>query len=104
MFEASGSAAALKTAIEVARPGATIVQLGLGGDVSLPLSALVAKEIALRGTFRFQEEFPLAVELLARGAIDPMPMLTARMPIEEAVEAFELAADRGRAMKVQLAF
>ncbi|TCZ53643.1 L-idonate 5-dehydrogenase [Roseicella aquatilis] len=104
VFEASGSAAALKTAIEVARPGATIVQLGLGGDVSLPLSALVAKEIALRGTFRFQEEFTLAVELLARGAIDPMPLLTARLPLEEAVAAFELAGDRGKAMKVQLAF
>ncbi|MCB4821037.1 L-idonate 5-dehydrogenase [Roseicella aerolata] len=104
VFEASGSAAALKTAIEVARPGAVIVQLGLGGDVSLPLSALVAKEIALRGTFRFQEEFALAIELLARGAIDPMPMLTATLPVEEAVAAFELAGDRSKAMKVQLAF
>jgi L-idonate 5-dehydrogenase len=104
VFEASGSAAALKTAIEVARPGATIVQLGLGGDVTLPLSALVAKEIALRGTFRFQDEFPLAVELLGRGAIDPMPLLTATLPAAEAVAAFELAGDRSRAMKVQLAF
>ncbi|NOG68787.1 L-idonate 5-dehydrogenase [Roseicella sp. DB1501] len=104
VFEASGSAAALKTAIEVARPGAVIVQLGLGGDVSLPLSTLVAKEIALRGTFRFQEEFPLAVELLGRRAIDPMPLLTATLPVEEAVAAFELAGDRGKAMKVQLAF
>ena len=104
VFEASGSAAALKAAIEVARPGATIVQLGLGGDVSLPLSALVAKEIRLRGTFRFQEEFPLAVQVLARGDIDPMPLLTATMPVEDAVAAFDLAADRSQAMKVQLAF
>jgi L-idonate 5-dehydrogenase len=104
VFEASGSAAALKTAIEVARPGATIVQLGLGGDVTLPLSALVAKEIGLRGTFRFQEEFPLALEVMARGDIDPRPLLSATMGIEEAVAAFELAGDRNRAMKVQIAF
>jgi L-idonate 5-dehydrogenase len=104
VFEASGSAAALATAIQVARPGAVIVQLGLGGDVSLPLSTLVAKEITLRGTFRFQEEFALAIEVLARGDIDPMPLLSATLPLADAVAAFELAADRGRAMKVQIAF
>ncbi|MDN3566677.1 L-idonate 5-dehydrogenase [Paeniroseomonas aquatica] len=104
VFEASGSGAALGAAIHAARPQATIVQLGLGGDVSLPLSSLVAKEITLRGTFRFHAEFALAVEVLARGGIDPTPLLTATMPAAEAVAAFELAADRGRAMKVQLAF
>ena len=104
VFEASGSGAALASAIQVARPQAVIVQLGLGGDVSLQLAALVAKEITLRGTFRFHEEFALAVEVLARGAIDPAPLLTATMPVADAVAAFELAADRSRAMKVQLAF
>ena len=34
VFEASGSGAALASAIHVARPQAVIVQLGLGGDVS----------------------------------------------------------------------
>lgn len=104
VFEASGSGAALAGAIQVARPQAVIVQLGLGGDASLPLSSLVAKEITLRGTFRFHEEFAQAVEVLARGGIDPRPLLTATMPLADAVAAFELAADRSRAMKVQLAF
>jgi L-idonate 5-dehydrogenase len=104
VFEASGSGAALAAAIQVARPQGVIVQLGLGGDVTLPLSALVAKEIDLRGTFRFHEEFPLAVEVLARGAIDPMPLLSATLPAEQAVAAFDLAGDRSRAMKVQLSF
>jgi L-idonate 5-dehydrogenase len=104
VFEASGSGAALAAAIQVARPQATIVQLGLGGDVGLPLSALVAKEITLRGTFRFHAEFALAVEMLARGGIDPMPLLSATLPAGDAIEAFELAGDRSRAMKVQLSF
>jgi L-idonate 5-dehydrogenase len=104
VFEASGSAAALAGAIQVARPGAVIVQLGLGGDASLPLSALVAKEITLRGTFRFQEEFALALDVLARRAIDPLPLLSATLPLAEAVAAFELAGDRRQAMKVQIAF
>ena len=33
-----------------------------------------------------------------------MPLLTDVLPVDDAVKAFELALDRGRAMKVQLAF
>ena len=50
------------------------------------------------------EEFALAVETLARRAIDVAPLLTAQFPVDRAAEAFALAADRSRAMKVQIAF
>lgn len=103
-FEASGSGAALAGALEVLRPGGVIVQVGISGtDVSLPLNTLVAKEVSLRGTFRFHEEFEWAVGMLAAGAIDVSPLLTEVVPLEEAVRAFDLAGDRSRAMKVQLA-
>ena len=104
MFEASGTERALVGALEALRPGAVIVQVGLGGTVTLPINTLVAKELELRGTFRFHEEFGLAVELLSKGLVDVKPLLTATLPFEKAVEAFELASDRSRAMKVQLAF
>lgn len=104
VFEASGSGAALAGALEVVRPGGVAVQLGLAGaDVALPLNMLVAKEISLRGTFRFHEEFEWAVGILAAGAIDVSPLLTEVVPLADAVRAFELAGDRSRAMKVQLA-
>lgn len=104
VFEASGSGAALAAGITAARPGAVIVQLGLGGDVSLPVNVLVAKEIQLRGTFRFDAEFEWAVQFIGSGAIDVAPLLTEIVPMDDAVRAFELAGDRSRAMKVQLAF
>lgn len=103
VFEASGSGAALAAAVGVARPGAVIVQVGLGGEMTVPINTIVAKEIALRGTFRFDREFDWAVEFLGSGAIDVGPLLTEVVPLDEAVRAFELAGDRSRAMKVQLA-
>ena len=103
VFEASGSGAALAAAILAARPGAVIVQLGLGGDAAVPLNTLVAKELQLRGTFRFDAEFAWAVGFIASGAIDVAPLLTEVVPLEQAVRAFDLAGDRTRAMKVQLA-
>ena len=104
VLEASGAVVALKGAMVVARPGAVIVQLGIGADAALPLSMLTAKEISLRGSFRFHEEFGMAVDAIAAGRIDVAPLLTEVMPMGQARAAFDLASDRSRAMKVQLAF
>jgi L-idonate 5-dehydrogenase len=104
LFEASGNEAALRGALEVLRPGGIVVQLGLGGDMKLPINVIVAKELQVRGTFRFDEEFRLAVELMGKGLIDVKPLLTETLPFDHAREAFDLASDRSRAMKVQLTF
>ena len=104
VFECSGAGPALTAAIGVARPGAVIVQVGLGGDATVPMNTLVAKEISLRGTFRFCEEFELAVRFLESGAVDVSPLLTEVVPLAEASRAFALASDRAVAMKVQLSF
>jgi L-idonate 5-dehydrogenase len=104
MFEASGNEAALRGALDVVRPGGIIVQLGLGGEMKLPVNTIVAKEIELRGTFRFHEEFALAVTLIGKKLVDVKPLISATLPFTKANEAFELAKDRTRSMKVQLAF
>lgn len=104
MFEASGNQHALAGAFDVVRPGGVIVQIGVGGQFTLPMNVLVAKEFELRGSFRFHEEFDWAVAMIGSGRIDLSPLLTATIPVDRAVEAFDLAADKSRAMKVQLAF
>ena len=104
MFEASGNPAALRQGIECVRPAAVVVLIGIGGEATLMLNVLVAKEVDLRGTFRFDKEFDWAVDAIAHGRIDPSPLLTDVMPVRDAVKAFEHAADRSKAMKVQLSF
>lgn len=104
MFEASGNQSALCAGLEVLRPRATLVQLGLGGDVTIPQNTIVAKEIEIRGAFRFHEEFADAVDMVNSGTLNLAPLLTRRFPMTDAVAAFELAADRNHAMKVQLDF
>lgn len=103
-FEASGNERAVRSGLEVLRPRSTVVQLGLGGDVSIPQNLVVAKEIEMKGTFRFHEEFGLAVDLINQGRVDLKPLLTGVYPIDDAVAAFETAGDRSKSMKVQLAF
>lgn len=104
LYECSGSAAALQGAIPALRPRGVIVQLGLGGDMSLPMMAITSKELELRGSFRFHEEFPLAVELMQKKLIDVRPLITQEVDFDQADSAFKTASDRRLAMKVQIVF
>jgi L-idonate 5-dehydrogenase len=104
LFEASGNERALRGAFDVLRPRGIIVQLGLGGEMNLPVNTLVAKEFDWRGTFRFHEEFGVAVELMNKGLADLKPLISATVPYRDAGRAFALAADRTQAMKVLLDF
>ena len=104
MFEASGSDRALRAGLEVVAPRGVIVSVGMGGDASLPMTPLVAKELELRGTFRFHPEFAVAVRFINEGLVDLRPVISHIVGVGDAVSAFQLAADKTQAMKVQLDF
>jgi L-idonate 5-dehydrogenase len=104
LFEASGNQRALVGAFDALRPRGILVQLGLGGEMTLPINTIVAKEFDLRGAFRFHEEFAVAVELLNKGLVDVKPLISATLSYRDSARAFALAADRSQAMKVLLNF
>lgn len=104
LYECTGATPALAGGIAALRPGGVIVQLGLGGDMQVPVQTITAKELQLRGSFRFHEEFFIGVELMRKGLIDVKPLITHTLGIDEAVAAFEIAGDRSQAMKAQIAF
>jgi L-idonate 5-dehydrogenase len=103
-FEASGSPAAIAPAMASMRPKGILVQLGLGGDIAIPVNLLVSREIDMRGSFRFHEEFAQAVHLINRGEIDVASLLSHRFALADALAAFETAGDRTSAVKVQIEF
>ena len=104
VIEASGNEQALISALEVIRPQGRLVQLGLGGMVTIPQNLIVAKEIELCGTFRFHEEFAWAVALIGAGRLPLKPLLTDVYPVADVGNAFETANNRTTSMKVQLTF
>ncbi|WP_108258872.1 L-idonate 5-dehydrogenase [Mangrovicoccus ximenensis] len=104
VFECSAALPALRTAIACTRPLGTIVQVGVMGDTPVPFNMLVAKELNLVGSHRFDAEFGQAVELINSRALNLAPVVTHSLPVEEADEAMSLALDRSKAVKVQLTF
>ena len=104
-FEASGSPAAIASTVSFTRPKGRIVQLGMGAaSVEYPLGSLLVKEIELAGSFRFINEFEIAVRWLESGRINPLPLLSAEFPQQDIVKALEMASDKSQAAKVQLTF
>ena len=104
VFEASGSAAATLSALELVKPRGTVVCVGQGARPEINISTIVTKEINVVGAFRFDEEFRLAVDYIARNRAQIRALLTATVPASDPMPAFELAADKTRSVKVHLKF
>jgi L-idonate 5-dehydrogenase len=104
VFEASGAPAGLSAALATVRRGGSLVQVGNlpAGDLPVAFNAVMARELTVRGTFRFGKEYHRAVDLIATGEIDVLRLVTAQLRLEEAPMALRLALDRSQSVKVML--
>ncbi len=65
----------------------------------LRYSKVVSREIDVVGSYRYTIEYAEAVDALATG-LDITPLLSGSFALDQAEQAFTLASDRKRAMKV----
>lgn len=104
VIEAVGRNETVKASIESVRKGGTVVLVGnISPEVTLPLQKVVTRQIRLQGSCASAGEYPRAIELLASGAIQVKPFITAVAPLEEGPRWFErLYAREPNLMKVIL--
>ncbi|WP_257021752.1 zinc-binding dehydrogenase [Leifsonia sp. AK011] len=88
LFEVSGSAPGLASVLDAARPGATIVPIGIQkADVAVPLGSWTLREYTIVGTVAhvMAEDIPEAVRLL--GTRDDWTDIASEvLPLDEVVE------------------
>jgi L-iditol 2-dehydrogenase len=103
-IEAVGRNETVKASIESVRKGGNVVLVGnILPEVTLPLQKVVTRQIRLQGSCASSGEYPLAIELLASGAIQVKPFITAVAPLEEGPRWFErLYAREPNLMKIIL--
>jgi len=103
-YEVSGSFAALKTCMAAVKRGGVVVQVGTLPHEPLPfvVNEVMAKEVDLRGAFRWGIEFDWAVDYLSTRRVDVRPLLSGQYPLKDAVAAFHAAADKNRTTKIQV--
>jgi (R,R)-butanediol dehydrogenase/meso-butanediol dehydrogenase/diacetyl reductase len=87
VIETAGQAATAQMALKVCRTLGRVVQVGFfEGPVTLELNDLLFQEREWIGLLNNGGEFPEAIQFLARGWVDPSPMISNRIPLEEVVE------------------
>jgi threonine dehydrogenase-like Zn-dependent dehydrogenase len=103
-FEAVGATAPVKTAVSLVRKGGSVTLIGnLSPQIELPLQAVVTRELTLYGSCAIAGEYPLALDLMARGKINPRSVISAVRPLSEGASWFErLYAREAGLLKVVL--
>ncbi|MGA2616217.1 MAG: galactitol-1-phosphate 5-dehydrogenase [Thermoguttaceae bacterium] len=83
-IEAVGIAASVATAVACLRKGGHLTLVGnLAPSVPLPLQAVVTRQLTLAGSCGSCGEYPAGLELLARGAVQAEPLISAVAPLAD---------------------
>lgn len=94
VVECTGSASGLEMALRIARPrGTLILKSTVAGSSTLSLAPIVIDEIRVQGSRC--GPFPPALRALSQKLVDVRPLISARYTLNEGLEAFERAGQRG---------
>jgi len=72
VIETAGTEITTRSAIEIARKGSTIVLVGYSksGEMTLPISLFIDKELTFKSVFRYRHIYPMAIEAVAAGKVN----------------------------------
>ncbi|UPV73701.1 NAD(P)-dependent alcohol dehydrogenase [Halorussus limi] len=95
VVEASGAESAIAGSLDAVRRGGTVVFVGLADEAEVPLDVLdiVDNELDVRGSFRYRNTYPAAIELLADGAVDAAGLVDFEADLSDVDDAFRRAMD-----------
>jgi len=105
VFEAAGTPEGVRTAIDLARRGGTVVLEGISGRTAgIDPDAIVLGHLRVQGIFgASRNAWRWVTELFAAGLLDTKPLVSHSFTLEEHAAAFAALANRdGDALKVQL--
>jgi 2-desacetyl-2-hydroxyethyl bacteriochlorophyllide A dehydrogenase len=95
VFECSGDPAALDTAMRIVRRQGSIVVVGISAQpLKIDPLTLISKEITIKGTTDYNEEFGIAIDMLSAGKIVVEPLISAILPMEKFDQAFSMLRNK----------
>jgi len=104
VFECSGAAPAILNIAQLARPGGTVVLVGMPVDpVPVDIVGLQAKELQVETVFRYANVYDRAIALIASGKVDLTPLISGTIAFEESIAGFDRAVEaRETDVKLQI--
>lgn len=91
-FDCTGIEQCVRVALTVTRTCGCVVLVGLGKtEMNLPLSGALTREVDIRGVFRYNNDYPTAIEMVKTGRVNVKPLITHHFTLEQSIEAFKAA-------------
>lgn len=89
-FEVVGAGQSFQAAVASVRKGGAVTLVGnIAPTVELPLQSVVTRQIKLIGSCASSGEYPVCIDLLARGAVRVEPLISAVAPLSDGPSWFE---------------
>ena len=102
VIDTVGNDATAKQDVYVTKNGGTIVMVGYSpsGDVTLPMSVAINKELTFKTIFRYRHVYPMAIDAVASGRINLKGIVTNEFTLDEIQYAMDQSlADKANIVK-----
>lgn len=103
-MECTGVESSINAAIWASKFGGKVFIIGVGrNEVNIAFMRASVREVDIQLQYRYSNTWPRAIRLIENGVIDLSKLVTHRFPLEDALKAFNTAADpKTGAIKVQI--
>ncbi len=91
VIETAGTEITTVQAINMAKKGSNIVLVGYSksGEMTLPMSLVLDKELTFKTVFRYRHIYPMAIEAVANGSINLKGIVTNEFSLDEIQNAMD---------------
>ena len=95
VIETAGTEITTRQAIQIAKKGSNIVLVGYSktGEMTLPMSLVLDKELTFKTVFRYRHIYPMAIEAVAAGKVDLKGIVTDIFTLDEAQKAMDYSVN-----------
>ena len=95
VIETAGTEITTRQAIHMAKKGSNIVLVGYSktGEMTLPMSLVLDKELTFKTVFRYRHIYPMAIDAVAAGKVNLKGIVTDVLRLDEAQKAMDYSVN-----------
>ncbi|MCF2567903.1 NAD(P)-dependent alcohol dehydrogenase [Mediterraneibacter glycyrrhizinilyticus] len=95
VIETAGTEITTRQAISIAKKGSNIVLVGYSkyGEMTLPMSLVLDKELTFKAVFRYRHIYPMAIEAVAQGKVNLKGIVTDIFDLDDVQKAMDYSVN-----------
>ena len=95
VIETAGTEITTRQAISIAKKGSNIVLVGYSksGEMTLPMSLALDKELTFKTVFRYRHIYPMAIEAVSQGKVNLKGIVTDIFDLDDAQKAMDYSVN-----------